>query len=371
MSKTGKFANTAKLKKRKGNKTRKILISLIVILSIILAVMIAGLVYVENLFGAINRPADNETLSSSEEAALYASEDGVDIGNASVETMPDQLDIVTDNSQLIGDSDQIINILLLGQDTRNAAQKGLVDTMIVCTINKQTNKLVMTSVLRDMYVQIQSAKGGYYFQRINTTYPVGGIDMVYRTLQQNFGVAVDHYVEIDFTGFKDVVDALDGVTVELTEAEAKYMRSMFVPARDFVAGENHLTGEEALTYARIRKIDNDFNRTNRQRIVLNKLFEKVKHMDLSDANKLVRTVLPMITTDMSNSDITKYVVELLPLLSDLEIISQSIPAGSSVEDDYYYYANKGTPEEPMHVIIPNLEKNRELLRSTIGDEAVG
>jgi len=371
MSKKGKFSGNTKNSRKKGNKTRVVLITLIVILSIILAVMVAGLIYVENLFGAINRPSDNATLSSSEIAALHNSEAGLDIGDADAETMPKELDIITDSSQLIGDSDDIINILLLGQDTRNAAQKGLVDTMIVCTINKQTNNLVMTSFLRDMYVQIQSNKGGYYFQRINTTYPVGGIDMVYRTLEQNFGVSVDHYIEIDFAGFKDIVDVLGGLDIELTKAEAKHINDQNGWGTKLTEGMNHLNGEESLEYARVRKIDNDFNRTNRQRIVLNKLFEKVKNMNLTDANDLIKTVLPMISTDMTNSEITKYVVELLPLLPKLEIISQAIPAGSSVDDGYYYYADKGTEEQPMYVIIPNLEKNRELLRNTIGVEAVG
>ena len=371
MSKTGKFANKANSTNKKGNKTRKILITLIVILSIILAIMVSALIYVENLFGAINRPGNSATLSSSEEAALYEDENGLDIGDANAETMPDQLDILADGSQLIGDSEDIVNILLMGQDTRNPNQRGLADTMIVCTINKKSNSMIMTSFLRDMYVQIQAKNGGFYFQRINTTYPVGGIDLVYRTLEQNFGVAVDHYVEIDFAGFQNVVDALGGVDIKLTAAEAKHMSKGNTFGHSFTEGINHLNGEEALSYARIRKIDSDFGRTNRQRTVLNKLFDKVKNMSLSDANKLVKTVLPLITTDMTNSDITKYVVELLPLLPKLEIISQAIPAGKSVDDGYYYYADKGTAEQPMYVIIPNLEKNRELLRSTIGVEAVG
>ena len=371
MSKNGKFADNANKTRKKGNKTRVVLITLIVILSIILAVLVGGLIYVENLFGAINRPSNSGTLSSSEAAALYGDENGVDIGDANAETMPDQLDILTDNSQLIGSSEDIVNILLMGQDTRNPNQRGLADTMIVCTINKKTNKLVMTSFLRDMYVQIQSDRGGFYFQRINTTYPVGGIDMVYRTLEQNFGVSVDHYVEIDFAGFQDVVDALGGVDIELTAAEANHLNKTNYWGNRLSEGLNHLNGEEALAYARIRKIDSDFGRTNRQRIVLNKLFDKIKNMSLTDANNLIKTVLPLISTDMSNSDITKYVVELLPLLPKLEIISQAIPAGNSVDDGYYYYADKGTEEQPMYVIIPNLEKNRELLRNTIGVEAAG
>ena len=124
---------------------------------------------------------------------------------------------------------------------------------------------------------------------------------------------------------------------------------------------NHLTGEQALGYARIRKIDSDFYRTERQRIVLNKLFEKVKGMGVTELLFLAKEFIPLITTDMTNSEITGYIMELAPILPELEVVTQRIPVDGS-----WWGSNVGTEEQPMYVIYCNLTKNRELLRDTIG-----
>lgn len=368
MEKQGKFNDVSAKKKRKGNGTRMVLITLIILLSLLLAVLVGGVVYVEKVLGGINSFDTDSTLSSEELAALL--EGGfADSYEGELGTEPENWDLVDGDEDLIAYSDDIINILLIGQDTRNANQKGLTDTLIVCTINTQTKKLVMTSFLRDMWVQIPAKSGnGTYGERINTAYPVGGLTRLTDTLKLNFGVQVDHSVEIDFAGFKEIVDALGGVDVELTAAEAKHLNTQYALGDYLSEGVYHLDGELALAYARIRKIDSDFNRSNRQRIVLEKLFEKIKDMNLSEANKLVNAFLPLITTDMSNSEIINYVTELLPLLPELEIITQRIPAGNATTDGYYQWANKGTPEEPKYVIIPILETNRELLKQTIGAE---
>lgn len=371
MANNGKFSNqSAKPAKKKGNSARIVLIVLIVLLSLLLAVLVGGVVYVEKVLGGIGSFDTDSTMSSEELAALLASENYAESFEGTLGTEPENWNLIQGNEEVFGHSEEIINILLIGQDTRNAAQKGLADSLILCSINTQTKKLVLTSFLRDLWVQIPSTKGDYtYGERINTAYPVGGLEVLDETLKLNFGVAVDHNIEIDFAGFQEVVDALGGVEIELTAAEAKHMNDQYGWGSRLSAGVRNLTGEEALAYARIRAIDNDFNRSNRQRIVLEKLFEKVKNMSLTEANKLVNAFIPLITTDMTNSEIINYVVELMPLLPELEIITQRIPAGEATTDGYYQWGNKGTEEDPKYVIIPILEKNRELLRNTIGVES--
>lgn len=370
MAKKGKFSNGSAKAKRKGSGARVVLIILIILLSLLLAVLVGGVVYVEKVLGGIGSFDPDSTLSSEELAALLASEQYAENYEGDLGTEPSEWNLVGSDADLVGNSENIINILLIGQDTRNAEQKGLADSLILCTINTQTKRLVMTSFLRDLWVQIPSTKGDYtYSERINTAYPVGGLKTLNETLRINFGVQVDHNIEIDFSGFKTVVDALGGVDIELSAAEAKHMNDQYGWGSRLSEGMQHLNGEEALAYARIRKIDSDFNRSNRQRIVLEKLFEKVKNISLPEANKLVNAFIPLITTDMTNSEIVNYVVELLPMLPELEIITQRIPAGDATTDGYYQWANKGTEEEPKYVIIPILETNRELLKQTIGEEA--
>ena len=368
MAKKGKFSKQTAAQKKKKSGKRGLLIAVIILLTILLAGMIGGIVYVEKVLGGIQSFDPDSTMSDEEASALINDQTFADSFEGELITEPSEWDLADSEDEIIY-SDDIINILLIGQDTRDAKQKGLTDTLILCTINTQTKRLVMTSFLRDMWVQIPGKSGGTYGERINTAYPVGGLSRLLDTLKLNFGIQVDHAVEIDFSGFQQVVDALGGVEIELTAKEAKHMNDQYGWGSRLSEGLRNLTGEEALAYARIRAIDSDIQRSNRQRNVLSKLFEKVKTMNLSEANKLVNTVVPLITTDMTNSEIINYVVELLPLLSELEVITQRIPAGDATTDGYYYWANKGTEEEPKYVILPVLETNRELLKQTIGSEA--
>lgn len=367
MAHKGKFTKQAVAGKKKKSGKRGLLIFLIVLLTLLLVGMVGGIFYVEKVLGGISSFNPDSTLSSEDADKLMNDQGFAETFEGDLITEPTEWDLADSPDEIIY-SDNIINILLIGQDTRNESQKGLTDTLILCTVNTQTKRLVMTSFLRDMWVQIPGKNGGTYGERINTAYPVGGLDRLLNTLTLNFGIKVDHAVEIDFSGFQQVVDALGGVEIELTKKEAKHMNDQYGWGSRLSEGLRNLNGEEALAYARIRSIDSDIARSNRQRVVLMKLFEKVKTMNLSEANKLVNTVVPLITTDMTNSEIINYVVELLPLLPELEVITQRIPAGDATTDGYYNWANKGTEEEPKYVIIPVLETNRELLKQTIGTE---
>lgn len=362
MAKGGKFLKQSA--KKRSNGARVVLIVLIVLVSLLLALLLGGMFYYETLMGGINRFEEDSTTPSGDLAEVLGSDYNPETIDPSATDATEWVPV--ESGSQFGDSEEIVNILLIGQDSRNSNVKGLADSMILCSINKDTKKLVMTSFLRDMWVQIpsQEKEGSYFYERINTAYPTGGYKALSETLLHNFGVVVDHCVEIDFSGFQEVVDAMGGVDIELTKSEARHMNNQYGWGSRLSEGLQHLNGEEALAYARIRKIDSDFGRANRQRVVLEKLLEKVKTMNLSQANKLVQTVIPLITTNMTNGEITQYVVDLLPMLMDLELITQTIPAEGA-----YRNVNKGTEEEPKYVLSVDFEKNRELLRNTIGVEA--
>lgn len=352
-------------KKPKLGKVKVVLIALIVVLALVLALLIGGLVYYNNFLNKINRFDEVETLSTEEVEALISTIDGADIDADTVMgTVPETMDVMSENEETIGG--EIVNILLIGQDTRVEGKKGLSDSMILISVNTETKKLVMTSFMRDLYLEIPSDKGGYYLQRINTAYPVGGMEKLNATLSHNFGVEVDNNIEVDFSGFATIVDAMGGIDIELTKAEAHYLNTYAEYAYmgwGMKAGMTHLTGEQALAYARIRKIDDDFVRTERQRTVLNKLFEKVRNMSPTELLALAEEFIPLITTDMTNSEITNYIIQLAPLLSELEVVTQRIPVDGS-----WWGTNIGTEETPAWVICCNLTKNREVLRDTIGVE---
>lgn len=360
----GKYEKTKKKSKSK-RKNKAGLIVLLVILVLILCGLIGGVIYYNSVLNQINRFETPETLSSEAIESIFQEdlEQGVELDeNASVGTIPTELDVMTDEEEVIGG--EVINILLIGQDTRNPDQRGLSDSMILVSVNTETKKLVMTSFMRDLYIDIPSDRGGYYRQRINTAYAVGGMEKLNATIAHNFGVEIDNNVEVDFSGFQTIVDAMGGVDIELTKVEAWHLNKKY--GYSLKEGMNHLNGEEALNYSRIRKIDSDFYRTERQRVVLNKLFQKVKGMGVTELLALAKEFIPLVTTDMTNSEITKYIMELAPLLPQLEVTTQRVPVDGS-----WWGANAGTEEQPMYVIYCNLTKNRDMLRETIGVAAVG
>lgn len=349
-----------KVEKKSGKKKTGLIILLAVVAVLLIAVVFV-VIYYNSVLNQINRFDETVPTMSDEELESFLQEQetgGVELDeDASIGTIPTELDVLTEDEETIGG--EILNILLIGQDTRNANQRGLSDSMILVSVNKEEKTLVMTSFMRDLYIDIPGDRGGYYRQRINTAYAVGGMPKLNATILHNFGVEIDNNVEVDFSGFKTIVDAMGGVDIELTKTEAWHMNKG--TNWGLKEGLNHLDGEQALAYSRIRKIDSDFYRTERQRTVLNKLFEKVRDMSVTQLLGLAKEFLPLITTDMSNSQITEYIMELAPLLPQLKITTQRIPIDGS-----WWGANAGTEEQPMYVIYCNLTKNRDFLRETIG-----
>lgn len=240
------------------------------------------------------------------------------------------------------EDDHLINILLVGQDRREGEGRQRSDTMILCSINLETGETSLISFLRDLYVQIP---GGYSDNRLNATYAFGGFDLLDATLTENFGVSIDGNFEVDFTGFEAIIDMVGGIDIELTSAEAAYMNKRRHPL--IVTSANHLDGAEALTYARARKIDSDFGRTERQRKVLLAIYDQAKNLPVGELLSLLYNALPYLTTDLTDTELLSLTYRLLPLASSISINSYTVPA-----DDCYYNANiRG-----MAVLVPDLPR---------------
>lgn len=245
------------------------------------------------------------------------------------------------------EDDELINILLVGQDQREGESRQRSDTMILCSINPKSGETSLVSFLRDLYVQIP---GGYSDNRLNATYVFGGFELLDATLTENFGVSIDGNFEVDFTGFEAIIDMVGGIDIELTSAEADYINKR--NDTSIVAGLNHLNGAETLTYARARKIDSDFGRTERQRKVLMAVYEQTKNLPASELFDLMNNALPYLTTDLTDSEILSLAYRLLPLASSISISSHTVPAS-----DCYYSANiRG-----MSVLVPDLPLIRQRL----------
>ena len=340
-------------KKKSWNWKRIVLTVLCVFLGLVLAAMVGITVYAEYLLGRLNYVDKDHTLPSLSQEEIDA------IQNGEGETSdPDSTAPAIDENQIdwgevyqtIGGDDNIVNIMLIGQDRRPGEARARSDSMILVTFNKEKKTITMTSFMRDLYLDLPD---GYYDDRINVAYYLGGMELLDKTLYENFGVIVDANVEVDFDQFMYIIDLLGGVQIELTESEAKYINRKM--GGEYVApGLETLTGTEALWYARNRSSGgtSDFGRTDRQRTVLMALMEAYKGQNTLDMLGLVDDILPMVTTDLTKSEVIDYVWALYPMLSECEVINQRIPV-----DGGYYNATI----RQMQVLVPHMDVNRQAL----------
>ena len=256
----------------------------------------------------------------------------------------------------LASSDDVINILFIGSDARSDVEGQRSDTMMLFSIDKQNKKLKLTSFLRDSYVYIPSKK---YNTKLNAAFSYGGTQLVMDTLEYNFGVKIDHYVMVNFKVFRQLVNLLGGITVDgVTEAEAKYMREE-VKIKGIKEGTNHMTGKAALWYCRIRYVDNDFRRTERQRKVIGAIVSKALKTNPVKLMSIVKQVLPNISTDIDSSELVGLAAGAALRFLYYDIEQQQIPAEGTWTDARI---------SGQLVLKTDIEANREILRSFLYDK---
>lgn len=370
MAYSGRYAAP---KKKSSGSRKKLLILLVVLVVLLAGVLAAGILYINGMLGLIRRPDETgETLSQGVLDSL--------IGNLETdENEPsDPTFATTAEPEKIGNTQKIVNILLIGQDARAGEEAKLSDSMILCTVNKETKTLTMTSIMRDTYVKMADYAGHTCGKnRINVTYALGyswkgeqgSFDMLDLTIENNFGVHVDYNVEVGFEAFAKVIEEVGGVAVELDTDEAAYLTAEPDATRSFQAGSYTLNGTEALSYSRMRHAnaaDSDFNRTARQRKVITAIIDKCRSMSLTELNNMIKVILPEVLTDMSNGDITSLAMEILPMLGDLKLENNQLPAEGTYSGQVIDIAGVASA-----VLVPDVAKNRELLMAIAEADQLG
>lgn len=263
--------------------------------------------------------------------------------NASAESIaPTPASPVTD--------EEPVNILLIGYDEGDGNSRS--DTILLCTFHKESAKLTMTSILRDLYVSIP----GHGQNRLNAAYAYGGRSLLKQTLEENLDITIDTSLEVDFSGFAEIVDLLGGVEVELRQDEADSINKS-TPGQ-LAEGPQKLSGKQALAYARIRKLDpdGDFSRTARQRRLLEAMLAKIQDAGPLTLLSLLKQAIPLIDADVSSESLLSLATELLPVLRQLRITGQHIPA----EGTYSYETIQG-----MSVLVADLEAAGKLLKGSL------
>lgn len=334
---------------------RGLLIALCVILALILTAMVAVTMYANHLLSLIGRHDENDVLTPEEASTLTYGDDEEETipeGYTGPSLSGEEVTISAAEST-ISQSENAINILLVGQDRRPGEGRQRSDSMILCTIDPDTKTITLTSFMRDMYVDIP----GYWATKMNHAYAYGGMTTLEATLSANFGISVDGCVEVDFSGFESIVDLVGGVDITMTAAEAEYFRSHY--GFDAMVGVNHLDGEMALNYSRLRAIGSDFGRTQRQRNVLTAIFNSCHNLSVPQLMDLLNKALPMLTTNLTNAEILSYASEVFPLLSGCTLNTLRIPADGTYESGWV---------DSMSVLIVDLEANRQILQETLGTD---
>ncbi len=233
-------------------------------------------------------------------------------------------------------TDKIVNILLVGiEEIKNARNT---DTMIIATMNTEDNTLKLTSLMRDLYVEIP----GYDNNRLNAAYAKGGIELLYKTIEVNFDIKLNGYCMVNFEAFEKIVDLVGGVEITLTEKEAKYLNTTNYISkpqyRKVVVGKQTLNGNQALGYCRIRKRPtaterDDYGRTQRQRIVLSAIYSKAKSKNIVELVVLMNKILTTmdIDTDITKKEFNRYLEAAIDLKVK-ELDTFRIPTDNNVEN---------------------------------------
>ncbi len=308
---------------------------------------------------------------------------------------------ITDDAENLGFEEiidkNVKNIALFGIDSRGDNFKGNSDSIMVLSLNMDTKQVKIVSIMRDSLVKIDR-NGKTTYNKINSAYAYGGPELAIKTINENFGLDISEYATVNFEGMMDIIDAVGGIEAELTSAEVASVekngwvlngnindmcKRMGIDAsKHYITkpGKHHLNGIQAVAYSRIRKVkniwgtNNDHGRTDRQRYVMEQLFNKALTLNKASYIKLAKALIPCTETSLSYSNIMDIAFDILlhsPTFSQsrvpMEEYQMSTPTISGVGSCVYYdleYASKVlhayfyddiTPEE--YIEKNGVEKN--------------
>ena len=221
----------------------------------------------------------------------------------------DREDVVNTGKETPKEADDVITIALFGSDYSDIYEVSAADATMILSIDTKNNKIKLCSLMRDIYLDLPD--GG----KMNLNYTIldGGPSSILKTINYNFNLKVDKFVQVDLERLPKIIDALGGVEMEITEDELQFING-YIDNIDkknetktehiYSAGNQLLNGTQASAYCRIRyTAGRDFRRTERQRDVLNALFLKFKDISLTEVPGMINNILPLVTTNLSNSEI--------------------------------------------------------------------
>ncbi|MDR1927130.1 MAG: LCP family protein [Oscillospiraceae bacterium] len=307
------FSGEAPRRDRKRRNRRRAVFFSALGLAALLAVAFAAFYVYHDLLSGLRTDPGTDPAGQ----AVSAPEEAPDPDFPSVYDITDATDLHTflrqwwynGGEEQIRYSKDVLNVLLLGIDNNEGqVGAGRSDTMMLVSINKKLRSITLLSLLRDSYCYM-NVNGTESYHRINSAYHYGGPAGMMQAITNLYKIRVDKYVSVDFASFSNLIDALGGVRVDVTEQEASYInRTAPSMKRSFPSGEDVLlNGRQALVFSRIRKLDSDQNRTDRQQRVIESIIRSAKDASLGQLYHALDQTLPYVKTNFSRAEILRYV----------------------------------------------------------------
>ena len=297
-------------------KKGKISIAIIVVLAVlIVAGGVFAVCYVNGLLGKFTDEADDyKKTDTSYHGMDFLKENFPEIKEpsaADATTYKEYLKNWYKNGDPVS-STHVKNILLIGEDTREEqiSDTSRADSAIIASVNIDTGKITLTSVLRDLYVYFEANGEGQY-DKINGAASMGGMKEYIKTVERYYKIQIDNYAVVNFASFPKIIDSLGGVTITITDREIneinnhpkRYGNVYIEKSYEGTEGKQKLNGKQALAYCRIRKIDTDNARADRQKTVLLQVFKKMKGSSTTELLKVVNDLVGYVYTGYSKKEL--------------------------------------------------------------------
>lgn len=255
--------------------------------------------------------------------------------------------------------DDIINIALFGVDAPTG-QVGRSDADLILTIDNKHNKLKLTSIMRDSYVDVKD----HGMTKLTHAYAYGGPELALNTINTNFDLAIDKFITVNFSSMPKVIDELGGVDINITKGDLKYI-NQYIDGVNNVnktnspkiegVGMHHLDGTQALAYCRIRYDGGDQRRTERQRTVLEAILNKMKDTSPTKYPAILNELLPLVTTNISSSEFISLGKDILDTgatsFQDLRVPCDKHEDGKMINGVYYMTYDLKAEANEMHKFI--------------------
>ena len=312
-------------KKSEGKKHSPVRIILLTLLALLLLSTLSLALFVQSKLGLI-RYEDGTAAPAPPPAAEEDGEPELELDTAGLEeaeTPPPAAE------GAVKTEEHVINFLLLGTDERSGSfsDNARADAILLLSLDTRDYSARLVSLERGMGVPILEGEYAGEYDWLTHCFRYGGADLMVKEVQYCFKVDVEHFVRVNFSAVEAIVDTLGGIDIELTPAEVQY----FWDGRGWTGlqpGVNHLNGEQALAYARLREIDSDWSRIQRQRRVIQACVDTVKTTDLPTLNALCNEILPLVSTNLSRKEIIR-LLALAPHFIGVEFQQMTIPVQGS------------------------------------------